>query len=354
MTAAPRIARIVWIDDEFSRESSRSNATLQLLKANPQLRIEPYHPLRFTKDIAERHSAPDLFLVDYRLSQEPLDGEIYSGAGTSVAGLIRDLYPEHPIYLTSALLTHDHAGSQPELFERAVTRTLLTKGEGAALLVNDALTYRKVRATRDRQSPAPLCKLLATPALAKQDVLRTLPDDLKHGLGELVTGDVGQITYELGGTLRFGRWVTRIFLQQPGILYDDLYTATHLGMSQRYLSEVFLRKHKPAAVGIYAGIFASTYERRWWKALLGAYVLQQPGADKHDIVRPWELGPIVFKVPANARAKCVVCKQAYPETVAYDRDNPARRGAAHLRCSEPSVDKQPTLHFEHVRTLIDE
>jgi hypothetical protein len=104
---ASAVAVIHWIDDDFSGTKSQSDGTVALMRNNNRIEVQTYHPLVAADRLAQSTSRPDLFLVDYRLSKKALDGALYIGAGTSIAGLIRDRLPEHPIYLTSALLTDE-------------------------------------------------------------------------------------------------------------------------------------------------------------------------------------------------------------------------------------------------------
>jgi hypothetical protein len=152
------------------------------------------------------------------------------------------------------------------------------------------------------------------------------------------------------GTILFGRWVTQILLVYPGILYDSLYAATYLGMTRNYFVMKFRKDIRDRK---YRGVFSRSHKSRWWKSSLAEMVVAHPKARKHKTLRTWELAPEIFAVPKAAQPRCLVCGKRFPETVAYDKDDPTRRGPAHLSCSEPDPNRQALLYFEPFRVFIE-
>ena len=359
MTAiSTKQAVICWIDDDIEKSSSNARRRLNEFRKDKRLLFIPLHPALVNDYLEKPKRAPDLFLVDYRLNKEPsTSGKTYPFAGTSIAGLLRDTYPEQPIYLTSALIASAHVSEETDLFDRTIPDAELTKPKGKSILLYDSLAYRRIRTSRGRSNVKTLADLLKAPALSGQYVINALPDDLRDGLGKRHDNVVSTSeALGLSGTIRFARWITRTLLRNPGILYDDLYAATLLGMSEDYFNSRLvnvLRKHELGPTLEYVGVFNETYPRYWWKAALSKLVLGHPDVRDQKVSKVWELAPEIFRVNKKNRARCIVCRKPFPETVGVDLDDEDRRGPVHWHCSEPHPDKQPILHFEQVRILLD-
>jgi hypothetical protein len=346
-----RNAQVFLIDDAIQKRGSTTQVALKLMRQSKGIAADGCHPIQLPETIQGREF--DLFLVDYRLSKEPdINHRRFPYTGISVGGLLRDRFPDRPIYLTSALIDEGSGQLDSEFFDRVIPHRLLTKKEGIAFLKSDALDFRKIRAVKHRTSIRSIHQLLKIPHLAEAEIERVLPEDLRRGLG--ARGDERANTSPTtlaSNTIRFGRWIMHVLLVNPGVLYDSLFAATYMGMTEAYFLKGFCRK---AEKHLYVGLFATTHPILWWKSGLTEMVVSHPNAKRHGTLRIWDLAPIVFKVPAQARPKCVVCGKPSPETVAYDREDPTRRGPAHLSCSEPDPSKNPVLYFEPPRVFVED
>lgn len=343
------IAQILWIDDELAA-GAMSEPILRVMQRAKGIEVTPSHPTALSDHLAENF---DLYLVDYRLDKQAgSSNKKYEHTGISIAGLVRDKFPDLPIYLTSALILGDaSAQGESELFDRLVSHQSLTRKEGIAALRSDALDYRSIRTSKARQARKSIHLLLKTPAHSQADVNRVLPEGLQHGLGVRQSQRASDKPSAISsGSIRFGKWVIHQLLVHPGVLYDDLYAATYLGMTQKYFTRRFA---KIALKSRYVGVFARTTDPRWWKGSLTNLVVGHPAAKKHGPLRIAELATKVFSVAPRDQPRCVACKEPFPETVAYDRDNPARRGPAHLGCSEPDPNRKPLLYFEPYRVFVE-
>lgn len=352
-----RRVKIWWVDDDHSNPESNQARLLRLLSRNPVLVLKGIPPTELEQLISQPTVRLDMFLVDYRLNSVPDEhGRRFPFTGTALVGPLRDTFPERPIYLVSGLISADQAREDTELFDRLLVQEQLTEPEGQTLLICDAQDYRRIREVRDRASVGPLNILLKTPTSNRELIITALPDDLRDGIGEATgRGRKGlELTYRLPGAIRFARWVQRVLLRLPGILYDDLFAATFLGMSLRYFTEKCVRKVERTQLKenpLYTGIFADTMPRHWWKSSLNLFVYSLPGARHYPVSKTWEVCPEILKLPKRDLPRCQVCGELYPETVGYDRDNPLRRAPVHWRCSEPDPTKQPVPQFEQIRWL---
>lgn len=353
-----RKVRVWWIDDDHSNKESDQARLAKLLNRDPRLRVDAIPPTRLLEDLIDSQKPkPDLFLVDYKLNSRPdQQGKRFQFTGTAVAGPLRDRFPEHPIYLVSRLITKEQAGDGTELFDRVLVHRQLTEAEGKNILIDDAQDFREIRKLKNRRSIAGINRLFKTPPSSKDRIEKALPDDLRNGIGQATMRGLRalELTYRPSGAVRFARWVRRVLLLVPGILYDDLYAATFLGMSEKYFKDNFIKKIQGRNLmesPLYRGIFYRTSVRVWWKSSLSIVTYSLPEAKGYTVSKLWEDAPKIFKVPRDKAPLCGVCRKPYPETVGYDRHDPNRRAPVHWRCSEADPNRQPLPQFEQIRLL---
>lgn len=165
-----------------------------------------------------------------------------------------------------------------------------------------------------------------------------LPENLKKGLSRA------------GNTIAFARWVNTRFLASMGFLYDCLYASTKLGMTE----EAFSRRASKFISTRYLGIFSSTNPSLWWSSALSEIVFRKAAKrfPQDDSTNLQNLAKRVFKLRPAEVAKCIVCGEAYPDTVGLDKDDARIRRPVHFRCSAPDPTKLRALFFEEVRQFV--
>ncbi|MEW8287221.1 MAG: hypothetical protein AB2697_14630 [Candidatus Thiodiazotropha endolucinida] len=299
-----RVINIWWVDDDFLDSSRDNYRVLRLYEKDNRLAIVGYPPLEFEKVLENTKKAPELFLIDYKLNEiENSEGKKYAYTGTGLVGRIRDKFPEHPIYMVSRILEKRHLIEDVDLFDRLLMHESLTAREKTAkeILINDALDYQKIRRIRNRHSIKPILNLLSIPKGETKDFEELLPEQLKGGIGDPTvhssTGNI-EFTYQLSGAIRFARWTKRNLLLRPGPLYDDLYAATFLGMTEKYFVKSFIDKYTSfdnKATALYSGIFSNSSDKRlWWKGELTKYVLSQDESNEFPVTDIWRYAPRVL------------------------------------------------------------
>lgn len=337
---------VLFIDDDqqFRQRVSRELSHLGVT-------VSHCHPeeLEVVLRSERRASQFDLFLVDYRLDMKAGKSQKkFPWKGSAIAGMVRGRLPEHPIYMVSRLV--DAKTRQPgwEYFDRTLSVPELLDSE-RRIISFDAHDYSEIRRA-PRGSLKTLLMLLAAPGPAKESLTRCLPAALQAGIqrkGDWAKAGPGGVYDRVGAGL-FGWWVRTVLLEEPGPLLSDLRSATHLGLSLPFFQGGALGQ---LALGSaqYKGVFARTGARRWWAAELERILFSRQLAQHTEPLRPWELGPVVFDVPAKGRSKCFVCKLDKPETVGVDADDPDVERPVHIRCSELAGSHSASAFFEPVR-----
>lgn len=339
------IVSVLWVDDEDRTEDVK-NLSSELLN------IEWLHPEGFETKLKEYESAkntiPELFLIDFYLGQkESANGEKYPYHGLAPNALIRDKYPEHPIYLVTAEETENGDARLSEWAQAAECTfdNILTLKEiqrkGKEILYYDALNYRKIRNETASNNINALFDLLKAPDSVRDKVKLVLPDELKAGLMPK-----NSINPE-GNTISFSRWVRELLFANPGLLYDQLYTATLLGVNPKGFERISGKFGK----ALYTGVFSETEELMWWVSIINDIVFSHKEAQEVKSSDTWVVSTTIFSIPEEERSKCVVCNDFFPETVGTNVDNLREIGPVHFRCSSPDVNKKRQLYFDGPRVF---
>jgi hypothetical protein len=134
-------------------------------------------------------------------------------------------------------------------------------------------------------------------------------------------------------------------MERPGLLYDELWVATYLG-----LREAGFRKVENWFRGArYSGVFANEDDPRWWASPLAGLLYSQ--CDPRPGEMPWVTVRRLHGVKKDEFSRCYACGNDYPETVAFLDASTERRAAMHLRCTTLHPHFTRELWFEDIRVM---
>lgn len=192
----------------------------------------------------------DLILIDLRLC--------WIISGSTLATDIRQNFPEYPIVLFTRKEIFET--DLPQIIKKDLTEILdevtykddLDKNPDKILqyLYDLAMGYKSLRDIKEKEkNKSNLIKLLASPQQDEDDLIETKPPLDEKGSWV---------------TFKAAKWINDVLLMYPGILYDSIYSATELGISEKeFLGDKMKDFFKDA---LYNGIFNS--DARWWKSRL--------------------------------------------------------------------------------------
>jgi len=344
---ANKKVKILWIDDEVTDHTEDAK---NLKYARKELEITIIHPTNLDSKLYQLKMSkkiPDLFLVDYFLDEvkfEEGDDGKYAHRGLTVAGKLREIEPEHPVYVVTQKDTKkegiffSEAQAVRAVFDKILTFKEVQR-EGHNVLYYDALDYRSIR-TSPRRNLEVLFDLLQAPDDLKKRLVLVLPEELREGLAAS-----GSAKHPEGNPIAFAKWVQEILLSVPGFLYNELYTATYLGLT----IETFKNLSPKFKKAEYSGSFAKTTPTLWWVSKLSDIIFSMPKARKINKTNPWELSPILFSVSKKMQTKCIVCGDPFPETVGINLKNDSDFEPVHYKCSIPHPNKRRELYFDEPR-----
>ncbi len=338
---------VLWVDDEDRKEDVKN-------LSSESLNIEWRHPEDLETKLQEYKSAtatiPDLFLIDFYLDQKPgRSGKKYTYRGLTPTALIREEYPEYPIYLVTEAETENGDASLSRwtqavecTFDKILTLKQLQREEkDRRILYYDALDYRSVRKEPKGSDISALFGLLKAPDAVRDKIKLIMPDDLKSGLMPENGANPE------GNTISFTRWVRGSLFANPGLLYDKLSSATLLGVN----FEGFDRISRKFRKALYTGIFSKTTDPKWWASELNDVVFSYKKAQRIKSSDTWVVSTTIFSIPEEERSKCIICNESFPETVGANADNPAEIKPVHYKCSMPDPNKKGQLYFDGYRVF---
>jgi hypothetical protein len=306
---------IWWVDDETNRLKSSAlsrierpqfdkNRKAEVIKI--QLKDEQQR-LSLTSEIVRARTdnhLPDIVIIDQILNGRTCDGVVRRGS--SVAVELRTHAPTVPIVGVSAASLDNFTDLQKNQFTEFFTLEDIQSGKRIAdlfaiadgFICLDAVKHEfKIESTQCNK----LFRLLDCP---KEDI---------DFLSSCFPGDFLP-KWDDETPHSFARWIWHDFIGRPGFLYNELETATLLGITASGMQRIatYLSGCE------YQGVFNSTSRPRWWVSKVRQKVRKATHA---DITEPlWKLGrQLLPKNSVNDYSRCHghPTRDCVPDVVAY-------------------------------------
>jgi hypothetical protein len=317
--------RRIWLDDNSDRERTANNLQCEFVNVSSgdvQTQVEQLL----------NGSKPSLTILDHILDKTSSTSPIFK-RGSTIAEAIKEQWPDCPVIGVTNI----------DQIDRVDQRTRHTYD---AFFPYDQLgDYLKVInsieagfATIQLQNPSntnEIVSLLNPP----QEELERLVAVLPHGL-KGTSPDPSLAS-------RLHRWVNHL-LNRPGLLYDRLWSATLLGLSEVGFAEVENRFE----AGKYTGVFCTINNSRWWSTRLTQILYQHYAPEPGEF--SWQVGRRLTRDDQTLFSQCYACDGEFPETVAYLDTASEERHPMHLKHTILHPGYKRELYFEDVRVLKDE
>ena len=372
MTNAEQRIKVWWIDDDHANKIGPRKAERVALETqtNHALDLVPIHPAEFGEFLSHlsNESKPDLLLIDFRLSNQPhpeKETPFFARDGVTLRGttLGDKRLKDVPAYLVSGVTTKEQIGSSDDYFDWVLAHHQLIDGDGGKLLLDDASDYRLLRrrdAAASKLNSRNEIQLVLVAAIS--DLLRVPEASLEsiesianHTIRSLIlsesTLDSEEIRLAPSRPRAIARWVRSALQRLSGPLIDQLRAATMLGTNREYF-RTSIEPNLDLASVKYTGVFRDTASMTLWRqALLQSLLLQ---AETIELSSPASLAQSAaahFNVPEHEQSICRVCKQPWPEAVAFDEDDPSVEAPVHWRCSNESTDVDSPFGFDVPRSF---
>jgi hypothetical protein len=314
--------KIVWIDDNSGRKRTADDLDAEFLDV---------HGKDITRTIEEllNRAQPSLVLLDHILDKTTTTNPLYQ-RGSTIAEAIKERWPSCPVVgVTNAdnEKTIDVRTRQTydAFFPFSRFANYLEQIEA---IKNGFAVLAKLKA----DSASDLVHLLNPPKDEVDRLVDALPGDLKKAFGDASLAS------------RLYAWVDKL-IDRPGFLYDTLWAATFIGLTE----SGFLKVSDNFDKGKYTGIFAWDDEPRWWSSRLAELLYKCSEVESGTM--SWHLGRRLPGIKEEHHSRCYVCRKAYPETVAYLDSESNERRAMHLDCTVLHPAFKRELYFEDIRMM---
>jgi CheY-like chemotaxis protein len=292
--------------------------------------------------------ACDVVLVDYQLVEQKLPKPSAPQLGSTVAAFLRERMPNTPVLLiTRGSLfrrfglagTEDESASFDDIFVKDdVSRSPARYRDEVLAIVRGFARLRRVAPYREWDV---LCKLLG--ASEHETVLLRDAGPLRV-----------PIDNEGWRVQAAARWVRRTLLRYPGILYNGLYAASALGLSETSFRTPAIQKWFEKAR--YTGPFAPS-DGAWWKNRLidkALSFLAKSGQQTSAVFRfgsTWN----ACKRASLRLSRCIVDGTSPAECVCHILLKPVKRSNSlpYRPDNRPSVMDEARVSFTAVRESQD-
>ncbi|MEW6738494.1 MAG: hypothetical protein AB1325_01145 [Nitrospirota bacterium] len=317
----------MWIDDESERDRAAENLE-RLLHVDVE-----FKDVRGKNLITELHNIlggikPDLILIDHRLDKVLADSVVETGS--SVAEIIREKWPACPIVCVTAARSEDVDLHKKSIYEDLYEYPQLS--EHYPSLLSIAESYRHLIQKRP-QNNEDLIKSIKPPADDKNRLITIMPENIKQNYND------NSLLFNIS------KWVRHVLMSKPGFLYDQLWTATLLGLKANSFNKVknIFDKAK------YRGIFADTSKERWWQT--GVRQILYSRFSNETSSYPWLLGRKLSGITKRDYSICHVCHKELPDTVGYTDEAAKTPVPMHRRCSITHPAFESSLYVEEIRMM---
>ncbi len=294
---------IWWIDDETDRLDDATQRAIkrpslaELKGYQATLRLERVkHEQEITnlvsevaKKVQNGEQLPSLVVVDQRLQVQSEGGATQRGSSVAVA--LRAQAPEVPLVGVSGASVNDFPSLQREQFVEFFARDSISSSDRIPDLYAIAEGFQAVR------------KLWRTAAFKPPDIGQLLgllkaPEDDAELLSSCLPGNFKDV-WDAETAHSLSRWIWHVLLGMPGFTYDDLESATLLGLAREGFDKIANR----FVDCTYQGAFASLSRRRWWLSRLRVKARKLAGAPNSKPI--WEIGREILGVRGKALfSKC--------------------------------------------------
>jgi len=317
--------RFIWLDDDPSREKSSINLRSEL---NVDMKFVSLNKRDINKELLEviKLGEPNLVIMDHSLDKG------YSETiktGSSAAAILRDKWPKCPIISLTAAPIRRLDNRQRSAYEEMFSIKEISNNYDAILAMSKG--FAKLRANEPKDVHA-LLSFFEPPEDDVDKIIEILPKELKENFED------DSLTLELY------RWADTILFSRPGFLYDRLWSATLLGLSEKGFKTI----EDKFIDAKYTGIFRNDTNELWWKSEL----LEILGNLIEEVNLPWIIGRKLVDDKEEYYSKCHYSGESYPDLVAFEDDTEtAERFQMKLQYTEAHPYYENMLFFKELRKM---
>lgn len=318
-----RSKAIVWIDDNPGRKRTAEDLGAKFINVE-------------NKDLAPKVEEfltgpqPPLVILDHVLDKTTTTNPVFQ-KGSTIAEAIKERWPSCPVVgVTNVDNIKDIDVRTMRIYDA------LFPFQNFSQYIDRINAIKKGFAFVSRtkaMAASKLVRLLKPPEDEVERLVAALPDDLKKSFRDPSVAS------------RLYRWIEGI-MDRPGFLYNKLWAATFLGLTESGFRKVQGRFKQ----GKYTGVFARSDDPRWWSSRLSELLYKQGEPASEEM--SWHVGRRLRGIKKDHYSRCYACNdESPPETVAYLDAASDQQRAMHLKCTVLHSRYQRELYFEDIRMM---
>ncbi len=242
--------KVLYIDDQIKEPPRTTEAIRDLLQSSGKFEVNLRPPPKDFSELSD--DLPDVLMVDLDLSTAHIDGKPISYFGSTLAAEMRMRHSSCPIVLVTRPQFVNLEGKLQLLEESADLDLILLKEEiikdpmGISIRIQAlAEGFRALDSIRGQEWHKVLDLMLANES--ERSILREAGPPIVKGQWQVPN---------------VARWIRNVVIAFPGILYNDLWAATRLGISLDAFKISGVQDL--IAQAKYTGVF-SNYQECWWR-----------------------------------------------------------------------------------------
>jgi hypothetical protein len=320
---------VLWIDDDPSRKEALDTLKKILGVDGEFINVSKENIATKVDGILSKPKFKfDIILIDHFLDSTKKES---IRTGSTATEYIREKRPDCPIVgVTAAGKLTDIDSHKKSIYEDLLEVSSISDHYKSILSI--AETYRRLVKKRPHNNND-LIKLLKAPKDIMERLTIIIPEDVKRNYRDESL------------LINISKWIRQGLMSKPGFLYDNLWTATLLGLKE----ESFIKVKHLFEKAKYNGLFSNESNERWWQAQVRKIIYTKYQDDK--LAFPWQLGHKLPMLVKKDHSFCHVCGKEFPETVGYTDEAAKTPVPMHLRCSLIHPNFENTLYYDDIRMM---
>ena len=323
-------AQILWIDDNAERKKQATDLQDESHMNVKFIYVKNKNLADVVVDIRESYK-PELVIIDQILDKTSSDS--LTRLGSTLAGSIRETWEKCPILGITAKTKLPQIDIEELAYDELIEGDRFS--EYVRYIPNIIEGFKKCGKVKDIEEWITLIK---APKEEVERIKGCMPYDARTEEG----------VQKKGFANRVYRWFRTKFYGMPGFLYDRDWVATFAGVKKEAIRK-YMKNFESAR---YSGVFNDPDDPRWWKSKLYEVIYRKCGDQNAAYRISQDVANEVLHVKKGDISKCYVCKEEWPETIAYvDRSKTASVKQMHLRCTVAHPDYPYESMFEEIRIM---
>jgi len=326
-------AQVLWIDDYPQRKKRAEDLEDESGMEVKFLSIKNKNLESELKENIPKSYHPDLIIIDHILDMT--NSKSNFRLGSSYAGILRETWGKCPIFGITAADKADQIDIERYAYDELIKGDQFT--DYLKYIPNVVTGFKECTQIKSIDK---WIDMLGSPEEDKERIKACMPHNAKTDINKK------------GFANRVYRWFRYKFYAMPGFLYDEAWVATFTGIDSKAINKYIKKNEKSFEKARYTGIYNDPDHPRWWKTKLYQIIYGKCKDENAALRSTQDVANEVLNVKEIDESKCFVCKNKWPETVAYvDKTDTASKKQMHLSCTITHPLYKYVPMFEEIRMM---